>query len=553
MTIFDQIKRMFDQHLYSNVVSLASLSLSINDHNADFMSAQERCQILVYVADSSYHLKEYRKAESIYRKALQMKKALIKNRVKGPTTIPASGILISDIDVKYQIYLCHIELKQFPQAIAVLETIPGKQRTSKVNMALAKLYHQSGMERSAVTGYREVLKECPLALDAALGLLALGVKGAEVASFMLNSTASMTNMEWLSTWIKAHAHLYSKEFGPATATFKQLDGKSFLRDNVGVLVSLGESHFYSGDFTQSAAALQRARAIDPFVLRGMDILASLLMKEKKIQDLESLAIGLMNTTEVAAEPWVAMAYLVFSTKSVSKAIYYAQKACAINPRSVEAHILKGTFLLEMKKLVDAVSNFREALKISPHRFEAHKGLANCYIALGRVRDAISIASGACKLIGQNPRTLTLYGSMLAKDPLSYQKAETILEKALKLDSTNLEAIFQLAEIYEQDHRYEKGIELLSKQVKIQNSCRLHQVLAEFYRRNNEHDKALEHFSASLSLDGANRRALEGIQRLEQHPDNLASEDGEVEDTPEIDEVDLEGSEVEAVWSDMDFT
>lgn len=36
-------------------------------------------------------------------------------------------------------------------------------------MMLANLYKKAGQERSAVTSYKEVLRQCPLALDAIIG------------------------------------------------------------------------------------------------------------------------------------------------------------------------------------------------------------------------------------------------------------------------------------------------------------------------------------------------------------------------------------------------
>lgn len=36
-------------------------------------------------------------------------------------------------------------------------------------MMLANLYRKAGQERSAVTSYKEVLRQCPLALDAIIG------------------------------------------------------------------------------------------------------------------------------------------------------------------------------------------------------------------------------------------------------------------------------------------------------------------------------------------------------------------------------------------------
>ena len=37
-------------------------------------------------------------------------------------------------------------------------------------------------------------------------------------------------------------------------------------------------------------------------------------------------------------------------------------------------LLKGSALLELKKISDAILHYREALRLEPHRYEAHKGL-----------------------------------------------------------------------------------------------------------------------------------------------------------------------------------
>lgn len=119
--------------------------------------------------------------------------------------------LPSEIEVKYKIAECYTILKLDKDAIAVLDGIPSRQRTPKVgrlgshvthqhselwcssgrdgsaatvwgcsrshgilcvvqiNMMLANLYRKAGQERSAVTSYKEVLRQCPLALDAIIG------------------------------------------------------------------------------------------------------------------------------------------------------------------------------------------------------------------------------------------------------------------------------------------------------------------------------------------------------------------------------------------------
>jgi len=47
------------------------------------------------------------------------------------------------------------------------------------------------------------------------------------------------------------------------------------------------------------------------------------------------------------------------------------QALTLDSRSVEALSLKGLALMEVKKTPEALSHFREALRLAPHRFEAY--------------------------------------------------------------------------------------------------------------------------------------------------------------------------------------
>ena len=69
-----------------------------------------------------------------------------------------------DIQVKANVYRCVTrQLVVLVDACRVsvsvqLEGISSKQRCSKVNMGLARLYKMTGQDRSAVTAYKEVLR-----------------------------------------------------------------------------------------------------------------------------------------------------------------------------------------------------------------------------------------------------------------------------------------------------------------------------------------------------------------------------------------------------------
>jgi hypothetical protein len=56
----------------------------------------------------------------------------------------------------------------------------------QINMMLANLYRKAGQERSAVSSYKEVLRQCPLALDAIIGTI---VSPASDASAKLAATS----------------------------------------------------------------------------------------------------------------------------------------------------------------------------------------------------------------------------------------------------------------------------------------------------------------------------------------------------------------------------
>lgn len=549
MSLFEQLKLLYDQGLYSNVTTFASMLLSANESSPDLLTFTTMYQTYVYYADALVSLKEYKKAEAMYRRALQLKKSL--GKTKGKTQTIPQGEVTSEVDIKYKLHLCLVNLKQYSQAIHLLESISTKQKTPCVNMGLAKLYHQSGMERSAITSYKEVLKECPFAVEAAQGLLSLGVKGAEVISLMLSGSISVANIDWLSLWIKAHAHLYGREIQQAITSFKQLDLKTHLRDNVDVLVSLGEAYYCNGDTQNALSTLERAHCSDPLLVKGMDTYAALLAKEKKVKELESLTNHLISINDAVPEPWIAMAYFCYAVKKWTRAVNFAQKACSLNPRHIEALLLKGTVLYEWKKYQEAVTNFAEAYKIAPYRYESHKGLVDCYLALHRTREAIEIANEACRQLGHNARALTLYASVLRNYPSSSDKAKSLLERALKLDPTYLNAVYLLANIYEQERLYEKGIELLKKQTEQQSNCQLHQMLGDFLARTNEHEKALHHFSIALNMDPSNHKAVEGSQRVETNPESSESCYEVISDSEN--EADIEGSEAEAVWSDAEYT
>ncbi|MEQ2197082.1 Anaphase promoting complex subunit 7 [Xenoophorus captivus] len=273
MNVVDHVRDMAAAGLYSNVRILSSLLLTMSNNNPELFSPAQKYQLLVYHADAIFHDKEYRNAACKYSMALQQKKVLNKtSKVRTSTGGAAANIqaqsLPSEIEVKYKIAECYTILKLDKDAIAVLDGIPSRQRTPKINMMLANLYRKAGQERSAVTSYKEVLRQCPLALDAIIGLLSLSVKGAEVASMTMDVIQSLPNLDWLSVWIKAYAFIHAGDNQRAINTICSLEKKSLLRDNADLLVSLADVHFRAGDTKNAILKFEQAQMLDPYLIKG---------------------------------------------------------------------------------------------------------------------------------------------------------------------------------------------------------------------------------------------------------------------------------------------
>jgi len=60
--------------------------------------------------------------------------------------------------------------------------------------------------------------------------------------------------------------------------------------------------------------------------RGLDILASILARERQIRDLQRLVAPLQSPADLQGpEPWIALAFSLYASSKYTKAAYLAQK------------------------------------------------------------------------------------------------------------------------------------------------------------------------------------------------------------------------------------
>lgn len=512
-TIIKQISLLYNQELYSDLLKLGELAISAFDQKHDPTLQFGKFQLQVYYAEALYNTQQYQTAESTYTTALQMRKYLLKSK---NAKVQEDKEFMTDIDIKYKIHLCCLKLKRPQRAIEVLQSISARNRTPKINMALGNLYRDAGMERPAISCYKEVLKECPLAMDVVENLLKLGVKGTEVNSLMLGAT---TELNWISIWLRGLAEMYLREYRSAVATFKSLDTPGNLCNNSALLVNMAQCYNLLCDEANALAVLQRVARNEPYYINGRDLLATLLAnstEKEHHKDLEHL-IPDFDTSLWFTEHWVVMGYHMFVTNKYERAAYFGQQACLLNKRNIEALLLKAATFMQIHKFHEASLHYREALQYCPNRFESNYGLVQSYVAMNRLREAMTVAKNTCKQMDHAPAALTLYASVLLKDPMNAVQVRNILELAITNDPNYTHGVCMLAEQLEHEQSYDEAIALLKRHVEVKSSSKVHQMLADCYRRLQKDDDALEHYHIALRLDSQNQRALEGINNIGRSP------------------------------------
>ena len=190
------------------------------------------------------------------------------------------------------------------------------------------------------------------------------------------------------------------------------------------------------------------------------------------------------------------------------------------------------------------------------RYETHDGLVDCYLAQSRHREAVSVATTACKSMNNSARGLSLLASVLHKDPLqlSEQKAKACAEKALRADPNHLPAVYVLGSILEAENDLQGAITLLRSQLNHHSTSKLHLMLADLLGKVHEEEKAMDHYSIALNLNPRNVPAQEGLQKLEQATDTVSDRAYDIDmDEANSDDAELEESETEAIWSEGDLT
>lgn len=164
---FDCLKKLHKEELYSNVVHLGNLLLTVIERKTNFLTPHQHYQTAVYYADALYHVGQFKKAGQIYMKALTFLKNRIippqpptpsgKNRSSASSANSQQNETTPENEVKFRLHLCLVKQSKLKEAVGVLDSIPSNARSPKVKAALGELHRKLNLVQRAKQCYTDLL------------------------------------------------------------------------------------------------------------------------------------------------------------------------------------------------------------------------------------------------------------------------------------------------------------------------------------------------------------------------------------------------------------
>ena len=79
---FEHLKFLFENELYEDAKLLSDLLIGIIESKSSLCDSKDKYMVYYYYANSAFELKDYKLAESLFNKALQMNKSNLRPKPK---------------------------------------------------------------------------------------------------------------------------------------------------------------------------------------------------------------------------------------------------------------------------------------------------------------------------------------------------------------------------------------------------------------------------------------------------------------------------------------
>ena len=211
---------------------------------------------------------------------------------------------------------------------------------------------------------------------------------------------------------------------------------------------MGKAYFEAADYKPALLALKEMLTLEPYRIKGVDILSTTLWHLKRDKELCALAQRVVEVDKMAPEVWCVVGNSFSLQREPETSIKFFERALDISPSFAYAHTLCGHEYVSNEDLERAVTSYRKAIKCNDRHYNAWWGLGAVFTRQERYdmaeyhfRRALQINPSSSVLRCYLGMTLHYQG---VGNPSKAVKSIQVLTDASRADTKNAQLRFQLA-------------------------------------------------------------------------------------------------------------
>jgi tetratricopeptide (TPR) repeat protein len=186
---------------------------------------------------------------------------------------------------------------------------------------------------------------------------------------------------------------------------------------------------------------------------------------------------------------LANIYSFQNNKNLS--LYYAKKAATADPKNTWYQLLYAQCLRDNKQNDEVVNVFEKLVKNNPDRIDFYYELANSYLYINKLNDAIKVYNRIEERVGVTEEA-SMQKLKIYKSLNNFDKSVEEAQKLIRAYPKEARFYGMLGEIYQDKGMSEKALNAYAELLKIDpENAYVHLSLADYYRSLKQNEKAFE--------------------------------------------------------------
>jgi tetratricopeptide (TPR) repeat protein len=265
-----------------------------------------------------------------------------------------------------------------------------------------------------------------------------------------------------------------------------------------VRLTMGIAYFFSGPagHDRAIAELLQVLTINPFEHRARYFLAAAYEEKKRYGDALAEFGKIPDGSDLFVDARIHMAGLLKKEGKPDQSIKVLREALEKKKGDVGLSSFLASLYQDEKKFAEAESVLKEGLLFAPRSEELLYRLGVVYEAANRFEDSIQAMEGVLKIDPEHADALNFIGYSYADRGIHLQKAEEMVQKALRLKPGNGYITDSLGWVYFKQNKNDLAIKYLKEATAIMPDDPL----------------IAEHLGDALAKKGAIEEAIEAYRR-----------------------------------------